>query len=265
MPRSTSPRKLGDISHLYLSTTSSERLRERPRARAVVWLVAVEASVNRAHLASGLAVSFARQAIFVTLLEACRGLPGIGYYFGLDPSDYLALSLERRTAAGGLWNDAVRFSTSADPRFLGGFPMAPVPAAVPHVVTVACSLEGGARDGGFLSTLRDETARVCELEGEEAGRPDVVILAGERGESPAAAAGSRLVRGLFPETLLYGLALAVDRPCGADETLELPRSLASSWPKRVPPTEPFFGDLASNLLQRLSQRRKKAVNDAASA
>jgi hypothetical protein len=265
MPQSRSPRKLGDISHLYLSTVAAERA-ERPRAEAVIWLGAVGGSVNRAHLAAGAAAAFARQGIFVTLLEVCRGLPSIGYYFGLEPADHLAPALERHRAVGGLWNDVVRFSTSADPRSLGGWRMAPVPATLPHVMVVACSLEGGARDEAFLSVLPGQTARLGGSADLDAGRPDAVILAGEGAESLAAARLPGRVRELFPEALVYEILLRAERSGdGSAEALEIPRSLVLSWPKRVPPSEPFFGDLASNLLQRLSQRRRKAADDAASA
>jgi len=266
MPQSKSPRKLGDISHLYLSTGASERRPERPRAEAVIWLACAGGSINRAHLASGTAAALARQGIFVTLLEVCRGLPSIGYYFGLEPTDYLAPALERRRAAGGLWNDAVRFSTSADPRSLGGWRQAEVPATLPHVMMVAFSLDGGARDETFLSALPGQTAHLGGPGKRDALRPDAVILAGETAESLAAARLPGRVRELFPEALLYEILHRIERSSdGSAEALEIPRSLVASWPKRVPPSEPFFGDLVSNLLQRLSQRRRNILNDAASA
>lgn len=266
MPQSKSPRKLGDISHLYLSTRASQPHPERPRAEAVIWLGVVGGSVNRAHLAAGVAAAFARQGIFVTLLEACRGLPSIGYYFGMEPADYLAPALERKRVVGGLWNDAVRFSTSADPRSLGGCRPDPVPPALPHVMMVAFSLEGGSRDEAFLSALPEQMAPYGGSGERDAGRPDAVILAGEAPESLAAARLPGRVRELFPEVLVFQILLRIERSGGgAAEALEIPRSLVSSWPKRVPPLEPFFNDLASNLLQRLSQRRRRAVNDAASA
>ncbi len=266
MPQSKSPRKLGDISHLYLSTGASERRPERSRAEAVAWLGVVGGSVNRAHLAAGLAAAFARQGIFVTLLEVCRGLPSIGYYFGMEPADYLAPALERRRVAGGLWNDAVRFSTSADPRSLRSWRPGPVAATLPHVMIAAFSLEGGSRDEAFLLALPERIAPFGGSGERDAGRPDAVVLAGEASESLAAARLPGRVRALFPEALVLQALLGIERSGGGTaEALEIPRSLVSSWPKRVPPAEPFFNDLASNLLQRLSQRRRRAVNDAASA
>jgi hypothetical protein len=262
MPQSKSPRKLGDISHLFLSKSVSEPRPDRHRPEAVVWLSAFGRSVNRAHLAAGLAAAVSRQGIFVSLLEVCRGLPTIGYYFGMEPIDYLAPSLERTRLLGGLWNGVVRFCFSADPRSFGRWQPDAAPPVLPHALLAAFSYPEGSRGETLLSELRSAVVPFVESAG--AGAPDALILAGA---GPRAVGDERLVglmRTLFPETLIVrawrGPGASLDN---IDERIELPAGLESSWARRVPPVDPFFDDCASNLFQILSQRRRRAVHDAA--
>ena len=264
MPQSKSPRKLGDISHLFLSTRDSESPLKGRRAEAVIWLAALGRSVNRAHLAAGLAAAVSRQGIFVSLLEVFRGLPNIGYYFGMEPADYLAPSLERMKVLGGSWNDSIRYCFSADPRPLGRWRPDAAPPTLSHALMTAFSYPGGVRGEALLCELRGVIAQFAESGRAGAAAPDALILAGG---GPRALADEGLVarlRELFPEVLIFrawqgsGASLG-----GADERIELPASLASSWARRMPPADPFFNDLASNLFQVLSQRRRRAVRDAA--
>ncbi len=112
MPERRSSRSLRDVSHLFLSESRPVRSEVR-HATACVWLAAADASLNRAHLATGLAATFARQRMRVSLLEVCGNLPTIGYYFGMESAEYLSPALDRTALVSGAWNGAVRYFFSA--------------------------------------------------------------------------------------------------------------------------------------------------------
>jgi hypothetical protein len=260
MPHSKSPRKLGDIAHLFLSTSSFESRPDERRTEAVVWLWASGRSVNRAHLAVGLAAAVSRQGIFVSLLEASRGLPNIGYYFGLEPVDYLAPTLDRTEIVGGLWNGVIRYCLCSDPRSAVRWRPDAVPPSFPHAFVAVFSHPEGSRHEAVLSEMHGAVAPFVESERAGSGAPDALIIAGAGPRPLAEEMVVSSVRALFPETLI----LRVWRgPCaapgGADERIEVPPRLTLSWARRMPPVDPFFDDLSSTLFQVLSQRRRRTA------
>ena len=228
----------------------------------MILLAASGRSINRAHLAAGLAAAVSRQGIVVSLLEVCRGLPTTGYYFGLDPADHLAPSLVRSRLVSGVWNDTVRYCMSGDPRSFAEWRPAPVSGAMPHALVAAFPRPATSRAAPFLMELARTVGPFAVGGGTGSVVPDAVLVAGDGAGAPGWESFVPRLRSLFPEALLLRLAHAPVDLGGADEGVEMPDALVSSWARRLAPVDPFFNDLVSGLFQVLS-RRRRAAHDAA--
>jgi len=265
MPERRSPRTLSDVSHLFLSGTEHGP-RATQRSTVCVWIAVVGASLNRAHCAAGVAAAFARQGMCVSLLEVCRGLPNIGYYFGMEPAAYLAPTLGRSELVSGSWNGEIRFCFSADAAAFQRYHGEDLPPGAPHAIVVAFSYPPERAAARFLEGLHHATAAVSD-EGSALGQrsPDAVITAGCREDAGRARALTAGMRDAFPHAALFLLADDVngERPGDADEVLAVPADLRGSWARRLPPVDQLFGELAAGLLQVVSRRRRRGSGHAA--
>jgi len=265
MPERRSPRTLRDVSHLFLSGTEPAR-RAAPRSTVCVWIAVVGASLNRAHCAAGVAAAFARQGMCVSLLEVCRGLPNIGYYFGMEPAAYLAPTLDRSELVSGVWNGEIRFCFSADEAAFERYHGEDLPPGAPHAIVVAFSYPPERAAARFLAGLRSATAAVSD-EGTALGQrpPDAIIAAGCRESAGRARALTAGMRDAFPHAAIFLLGDGGDagRAGDADEGLVVPADLRASWARRLPPVDQLFGELAAGLLQVVSLRRRKGSGYAA--
>jgi hypothetical protein len=264
MPERRSPRRLRDVSHLFLSG-SQEAHRASPRSTVCAWLVTVGGSLNRAHLAAGTAAAFARLGMCVSLLEVCRSLPNIGYYFGMEPAAYMAPVLRPRELMGGTWNGAVRYCFSADPGAFGRYRGDELPPVVPHVIIAAVSCPRERDEVRFFADVRGAAAAVSDEGSAVAGSPDAVIAAGCRDAEPRVRELTARMRDSFPQASIVLVTddSGVSREGEADDRYLLPIDIRASWARRVPPADTIFSELAGGLLQVVSQRRKRATGHAA--
>lgn len=249
------PRSLKDVSHLFLSSVAPPTRPERPPAEAVVLLVAAGRSAGRARLAAGTAAAFARHGTRVSVCELAGDLPNVGYYFGLEPADYLAPALDRPALVAGAWNGSVRFASSRDPRSLLRSDGGPPPEDGSHVVVAACT----ALDG--LEPARAVSAAIGAFAAEAPGAPrppDAIVIADTGEESADAGALVREARGRWPEAIVFLLARGARGDAGgADERFAAPADFEEAAPRRSPPADAVFDDLASLVLQRLGSRRRR--------
>jgi hypothetical protein len=265
MPHQRSPRTLRDVSYLFLSGGKSTAAREPRRSEAVIWIAAVGSSVNRAHLAAGTAVACTKQGMHVSLMEVSRNLPNVGYYFGMEPADYLMPALDRSRLMSGVWGDGVRccFSTKLS-SFLRCSDEA-LQQGAPHAVVAAFSCPANAATARFFLELRVTAAALSDRKEKGECVPDCIIIAAD-GPNAARARGLLSdLRETFPQAVVFLVASGSD--CGltikADESLLLPMELRYSWARRMPPEDHFFSELVTNVFQILSFRRRKAVGHAA--
>ena len=266
MPQQRTPRTLRDVSHLFLSGGESARARVPRRSEAVIWIAAVGSSVNRAHLAAGAAAACAKLGMQVSLAEVSRNLPNIGYYFGLEPADYLGPAVDRATLGSGAWGESVRFCFSTMPSSLGRCAVDAAQQDAPHAIIVAFSCPAGRARSPFFAGLGVAAAALSD-QGEGAARhPDCVIVAADGPHAVQARGLSSDVRARFPGAVVFSIAHASERGLAidADESLVLPRELGASVARRMPPTDGSFDELVASVFQILSLRRRKAVVHAAS-
>jgi hypothetical protein len=202
----------------------------------------------------------------VSLLEVCRGLPNIGYYFGMEPPAYLAPTLDRSELVIGVWNGEVRFCFSSDAAAFERYRGEDLPPGAPHAIVVAFSYPPERDAARFLEGLRGAAAAASD-EGDAPGQrpPDAVIAAGcgeSAGRARALTAG---MRDAFPHAAIFLLGddANAERPGDADEGLAVPADLRASWARRLPPVDQLFGELAAGLLQVVSQRRRRGSGHAA--
>jgi hypothetical protein len=262
MPERRSSRSLRDVSHLFLSESRPARGEVRS-ATACIWLAAADGSLNRAHLAAGMAAALARQGTRVSLLEVCGNLPTIGYYFGMESAENLAPALDRAAVVSGTWNGAVRYSFSANVSSFRGRLETEPEGATPLAIVVAFPYPRARSAGPLLAALRKCSALLAG-DGSPGGLPPDAIVAGGGGEDAgpigACIAG---MREAFPLAAGFFAASVPVREAGEFERIALPGDVRRSWARRMPPADPLFDDLAAGLLQVVSLRRKGTVSRAA--
>lgn len=263
MPEKRSPRRLEDVSHLFLTGgRPAERFERRPM-EAAIWLVSVDASAGRAHLAAGLACAFARSLTSVSLMEVARGLPNVGYYFGMEPFEYLAPALRRSALASGTWEGTVRFCFAANISPFARYRGEPPPAAAPRAIIVSFPYPEGPSRKRFFESLR-AVSGVVSADGPRDLVPDAVVLVGDGASAPRFRRAMSELREIAPGAIVDIVSSgSAGVPVDADERFSVPEGLRVSWARRMPPADPFFGDLAASLSQVISQRRRKAVDHAA--
>ncbi|MDD4858237.1 MAG: hypothetical protein PHD74_09070 [Candidatus Krumholzibacteria bacterium] len=264
MPERRSPRKLRDVSHLFLSE-SSKTPRERERSTVSIWLAAFGGSLNRAHFAAGTAAAFAHHGMCVSLLEVCSGLPNIGYYFSMEPAVYLAPVLRRRELVSGAWDGAVRFCFSANPGAFERYEGDELPPAVPHAIITAFTYPHEREAARYLAALQRAAAVLSDDESGAARAPDAIIVAGCMEGARRARSLTAGLRDAFPHAAVF--LVMDDRRDGradeADELVAIPADLRASWARRVPPADRVFGEIAGGLLQIVSQKRRRRAGHAA--
>ena len=263
MPTGESPRRLRDVSHLFLSENTSEAPNPAEKqTETSVWL-AVETghSLVRAFLASGFGASLARLGLHVTLLETGDGLPNLGYYFALEPSRHLAASLDRTAVISGLYEPLLRFASAPDATELARFRHKAPFGGYPHVIVTAFSYSGGPPDKGYLTILKACAGRFSGKGPAAELSPEAIVLF-YGGDNAAETADS--FRSLYPESVLFsaGLAGGVEK-VETDEQIVLPSGYDAGRRKRAASDGAFFDDLASSLLQAVSHRRKRKIRNAA--
>jgi len=91
-PRSSSARRLKDISHLYLSQRSSARLQSPAPARRCLRVGIAGDGHGGLHseVCANLAVQFARLRVRTVVFDLDPRLPNVGFRLRLDPQAYLA-------------------------------------------------------------------------------------------------------------------------------------------------------------------------------
>ncbi len=258
------PRTLQQVSHLFLSSGADAAERGRARAEGIVWIVAAGRSANRAHLAAGAAAALARQNTAVSVCELSGNLPNVGYYFGLEPADYLATAIDRKALVTGTWNGSVRFASSPTGASLASYGGVEPQRERPHVVVAAATAAGGSVSR--LSEVLESFLGAFSLRAREGpARPDAILVASGEEAGMREREMAEVLRARQPEALLLFLGrAAAPRPLWADERFVLPDDLARTSHRRSPPESPWFGELAAFLVQRLGSRRRRsagAVNE----
>ena len=227
-----------------------------------MWIVAAGRSANRAHLAAGVAAAFVRQGFAVSLCEIARNLPNVGYYFGLEPADYLATALDRRSLVTGTWNGSARFASSQTAASLERYDGAALQQGPPHAVIAAAT--SAARDVARVDASLESSLRVFSArEGAEGTRPDAILVASPADGWTQAGELAEALRARHPESLLLFLGrAAAARPGCADASFVFPSDLAPSLPRRSPPEAPLFSELVSYLVQHVGSRRRRSAGAA---
>jgi len=268
MPPGNAPKGLGDVSHLFLSGTGPRDQPEKEPIEAVVHLASIGPSFCRAYLASGTAAALAREGDSrVTILETGASLPNVGYYFALEPAEYLSLSLGRVGSINGLRGDSIRFACAAGPGDLSVAGARFPGAARSHVIVNAFDSEA-LRAGGSMPPELLEAWRAGSLHGAGAAAHALVLFCDAPGVVTAGDLPASFRRS-FPGAVVFLPAGAGHVPLlaggsGASgvEYFELPAERLPGFARRAAPRDPFFQGLASRILRILGSMSRRGKADA---
>jgi hypothetical protein len=254
MPSNEKPRNLQDVSHLFLSGGRS-RVKRPAQVEAVLWLVSIGPGGNRAFLAAGCAAAAAARGVHVTLIEIGRGLPNVGYYLALEPKVYAAVSVDPSHLLTGSAGPRLRYASSAGIDPLDRYDPFDDEPVSPSLTIVAFDYAVGR-----WIAVKGANHRLPA----RGGRPDALCCFGGPDDRIEREEALRDLRREYPEAFMLDLAEhpVAERGGTADETFAVPAHLASSWPRRLLPEDPFFDDIVSTLLQVLSYRRRRTEGHA---
>jgi hypothetical protein len=259
MPTQRTPKSLHDVSHLFLSQrkTPVDPCRS---VEAVIWLVNLESPVNRAFFAAGCANAIAAKELFVTLVEVGCGFPNIGYYYSLGPVEYAVPAVDDSHLVTGIRPPYTRFASAARIETMDCFAPPDLPGGSTHILLSSFDYIKGGKMDDRCSAVEHLCGRLLPSHG---GVPDAMVVC-DAGEEPVEI--RRFIgdaRRGYPGTPIFRVTSCAieEQGFGVDESIVLPGGLKCLWSNRTAPGAPFFDGFASNLLQVLSHRRRKAVRD----
>jgi len=255
MPQRSSPKRFHDISHLFLSKSGYHKSPREQHVEACVWLAVLNRSLNRAYLAAGTGVAFAQQQMHVSLLEIGRGLPNIGYYFARVPSAYIVPTLDETFVLSGRWNSSLVFVSAVALRYLSRFKLESDLDGFPHIIVEAFTYPIDTDERNFFIELAENTARISGCGECHRMAPDGLVIFGDGGDVTNILS---TIRAFAPETQVFLAQYegSTEIEATVHERIPMPVRLGTTMSRRMPPTETFFADLASTVLQVLSYRRK---------
>ncbi|HUV36420.1 MAG TPA: hypothetical protein VMX58_05740 [Patescibacteria group bacterium] len=260
------------ISHLFLSSRESRDVLSGASAEVTLWLAVHGRACNRALVAAGVAGALSRLGVRCTLVEIGGGLPNVGYYFALEPRDYLAPTLDESRVVTGSVDSRSRFVYTIDPDRVEPHHAGETAADMPHVIVTAFHHPLDERASISLSGVAAVAGRISRPEAgsgkrrpDEERQPDGIVVFTDSYTGACAREIDDFFRVPYPEAVLF---VAERRPSGGTggsemETIAYPCELLRAWGRRSPPAHPFFADIAMRYLQVISQRRKKGAKRAA--
>ena len=266
MPGEDTAKRFDEVSHLFLSSRESQGTPSRPAAEVTLWLAVHGQSYNRALVAAGVAGAFSRLGVRCTLLEIGEGLPNAGYYFALEPGDYLAPTLDGSRAVAGRIDSHIRFVYARDAGGLKPFDTEEAGSDAPHVIVMAFRHSLEERNPISLSGVAAAAGRFSRDKAGNGWRaPDGVVVFVDARTAARNRGIDACFRIPYPEAVVFVAERKGAADTGGDvkETVLYPRELLREWGRRSPPADPFFTDLATRYLQVLSHRRRKGERHAA--
>ncbi|UCF05665.1 MAG: hypothetical protein JSV33_01100 [bacterium] len=231
---------------------------------AVIWIAVTGRALSRAPLAAGIGTAFADANLCVTLLEVGAGLPNVGFYFALQPEEYLKPVLDQTSIVEGVAEKSIRFMYARSAGALDGFRPRFGPPTFPHVILLAVSSSGPV---SCVETLRRLCEDVRPLPGTGSlgiDAPDGAVVFGDADSAAEWDCVMQHARKRNPQAALY-LVGPPDAGTGGeriDEHLALPRDLTERWGHPMPASGPFFESLTTSILQLISSRRRRCAGRA---
>jgi len=268
MPTHSSFDSLQKVTRLYLSgkRESVSRNGSPKCTEAVVWLASGDRKFNRAFVSTGLAESFSGIGLNVTLIEASSSLPNIGYYFSLEPEDYLLGTIEGTHFFVGNWSGKLQYAFGTDIsgcfRCIDRF----VPQEFPHLVLLSFPIPSDGNTRGLIFELRRVGRALLRGDKEDTlGIPDLIFVACEHEEDETAAEFIETVRTTFQKPLINRAVLSpnAEELITSDRSIHLPPGLFYGSYRRVPPRSREFDEMATSMLEFISTRRKRAKHERA--
>jgi hypothetical protein len=249
------PERLKKVSHLFLSG-ESKKSRPNDETEVIVWIDFPEFKFNRAYFAAGFAYAFARYAETVTIVETGRGLPNCGYYFSLEPAEYLRPLVDERAIVSGFPSEGIRYIYSnweGNNQILSKeFP----PASFPHFILQAFSYPRRKERGELIQSLKMASGHYSFSNTMGGPLPEVLLLV-EDVSSPC----RRIVEMYKQEEediiILY-VHLPGDFVCEeAEDNVSAPAPCLWGGYRRIPPSHSYFDSLSTRIVQMVSTRRRK--------
>ncbi|MBD3179071.1 MAG: hypothetical protein GF417_05450 [Candidatus Latescibacteria bacterium] len=246
------PRDLGQYMHLFLSDKEEKREDTTVPAEYNIWLVFTGIPAIRALFASGVASFISSRGNQVTLYETGGGLPNSGYYFGLDPEEYLLPSLEKDASINRVISPMLRYACSRKPAGLKPFRESSFEADKPHfIISAFCAGSGTGR--AFYERISERGSCYSERRVSAPAVPRIALIVNLDREGPADDLVKQ-VSGFAP-----GAGMLTTGFCRSELTEELnpgaiepPDMNEMNLERRQPPSGRSFLSFMNSLLQKMS-------------
>ncbi|HSG27267.1 MAG TPA: hypothetical protein VLA34_02215 [Candidatus Krumholzibacterium sp.] len=266
MHRGRTSRGLRDVSHLFLSESARPDSGRPGPAEAVAHVAVTGRGLCRAYIGCGLARAASDGELNVTLVETGLSLPNSGYYFGLEPEEYLSVYLGRTGSVSGSSRGTLYYDYSPRPSGLSGSEASFARPDRPHLII-------NLFDSTSLSAMGVLPARIIELPdlyrlaGHESSGADLLVVfsGGEEVEDVPSLIGSFLKRAPGAEVLVAAGRSCIERldlhspdDGTARGFVEIPEGFQDEVASRRMPSGSFFSGLVSRVLAFMSSRERRA-------
>ncbi len=271
MPHKKPPRHLQDFSHLFFSGHADRDKATGMVSEAVIHVAVLGGTCARAYIAAGIASAFVSEHVQVTLLETGCSLPNAGYYYALEPREYLSPTLGGVRGISYIVDNFLRYSYCIRPGDLETFS---TPFSVPGRVQIILNVFDSTSMGRDL-TMPAELCRGPERFTKEGrtgnGKKNALVVFqfvevktgvahllasfhGSGGDGPVFLVESGMKSGNETNPEPGGVYA---------RHIDLPPDFLAGLARRTPPASPFFKGVAASLIQAILFRKKGKTVDAA--
>lgn len=264
MPKSDrEPRELSRYIHLFLSEKDEKREGGSVPSEHAIWVVFTGFSPFRGLFSSGIASFISRRKNLVTLIEVGEGLPNSGYYFALDPRQYLLPAVDIEGCINKWISPSLRYACAGKSGFLNPFSTCFRKTDRPHFIISAFNYPG-MEEKPVLKRTADQISFFSCIDHSSLFMPDVFLVINSGSNTPA----ERLLRQIAefaPDTpiLWTGEGLSESAPDLDIEEVAPPEIKGLGMDSRRPPDSGSFLSFMNTISQKISMAIKKNRKTAA--
>lgn len=228
-----------------------------------IWIVSTGFSPFRGLFSSGAASFISRRNNRVTLIEVGEGLPNSGYYFALDPQQYLLPAVDIEGCINKWISPSLRYACAGESGLLTPFSTGFRKTDRPHFLISAFTYRG-VEKFSVLERTANQTSCFCCIDRSSSFMPDVFLVINS-GSDTSAEHLLREIAEFAPDTpiLWTGGALPESTPDLDIEEVAPPEINGLGMDSRRPPDSGSFLSFMNGISQKVSMAIKENRKTAA--